>query len=50
MRPDAEAPAVPDRRGPWMPASLREGFVFVLKVFLGVRIVLFVLGLLSPGL
>lgn len=50
MRPAAEVPAVPDRRGPRMPASLREGFVFALKVFLGVRIVLFVLGLLSPGL
>jgi len=31
-------------------SSLRTGFVFALKVFLGVRIGLFVLGLLSPGL
>lgn len=31
-------------------SSLRTGFVFALKVFLGVRVGLFVLGLLSPGL
>src|SRR4030042_5118214 len=31
-------------------SSLRTGFVYALKVFLGVRIGLFVLGLLSPGL
>src|SRR3990170_7008010 len=30
--------------------GLRTGFVFALKVFLGVRVGLFVLGLLSPGL
>jgi hypothetical protein len=50
MRPAAEDPLVPARRDPSTSASLREGFVFALKVFLGVRIGLLVLGLLSPGL
>ncbi len=50
MRPAAEDPLVPARRDRSTSASLREGFVFALKVFLGVRIGLLVLGLLSPGL
>ncbi len=37
-------------RSPGTRSSLRTGFVFAVKVFLGVRVGLFVLGLLSPGL
>jgi hypothetical protein len=50
MSPATETPGVRERSGTRVPASLRDGFVFALKVFLGVRIGLFVLGLLSPGL
>lgn len=50
MRQAAGDPLVPARRDPSTSASLREGFVFALRVFLGVRIGLLVLGLLSPGL
>jgi len=50
MNAAAETSSLPERRVPSGRSSLANGFVFALKVFLGVRIGLFVLGLLSPGL
>ena len=45
-----ETSAGRESRGSRGHSSLWSGFLFALKVFLGVRIGLFVLGLLSPGL